>query len=71
MATLHTCNGSFNTFDDPSGRICIPNKTGEVNLNAFNMITRINLTLVLNNESKDTLKYMKYYGTKTEISLDQ
>ena len=42
MATLHTCNGSFNTFDDPSGRICIPNKTGEVNLNAFNMITRIN-----------------------------
>ena len=42
MVNLHRCNGSFNTLDDPSGRIRVPNKTKEVNLNVFNTITRIN-----------------------------
>ena len=27
---------------DPSGKICVPNKTEDVNLNVFNMMTRIN-----------------------------
>ena len=32
---------SCNTLDDPSGKICVPNKT-DVNLSGFRMITRIN-----------------------------
>ena len=42
MSSIDRCNGSFNTFDDPSGRICVPNKTEDINLNVFNMVTRIN-----------------------------
>ena len=36
------CNGSCNTLDDPSHRICVPDKTEDVSLNVFNIITRIN-----------------------------
>ena len=42
MLSLDICNGSCNTIDDLSNRICDPNKTQNVNLNVFNLITRIN-----------------------------
>ena len=42
MVHLDRCNGSYNILNDPSGRIYIPNKTGEVNLWFLNMIARIN-----------------------------
>ena len=42
MVSLDRCNGSFNTLHDLSRIICFPNKTEDVNLNVFNMITRIN-----------------------------
>ena len=42
MVSLDGCNGSCNTLEDPSDRICVSNKTENVNLNVFNMITRIN-----------------------------
>ena len=35
-------NGSCNTFVDPSSGIFFPNKTEDVNLNAFDMIAGIN-----------------------------
>ena len=44
---LDRCNGNCNTLQDPSGRICVPNKTENMNLNVFNMITRINVTKTL------------------------
>ena len=37
--SIDRCNGSCNTFDDLSSRIYVPNKTKDVNLNIFNMIT--------------------------------
>ena len=45
MVNLERCNGSCNSLNDPSGRICVANKTEYINLNVFNMITRINETL--------------------------
>ena len=42
MVNLDRCNGSCSFLDDPSGRICVPNKTDDINLNVFNMITRTN-----------------------------
>ena len=42
IVSLDIRNGSRNTPDDLSSRICIPNKTQDVSLNVFNMITRIN-----------------------------
>ena len=49
MISLDGCNGNCNTLDDPSVRICVSNKTKDLSLNIFDMITRIN-------ESK-TLKF--------------
>ena len=42
IVNLDRCNGSCNFLDDPSGRICVPNKADDINLNVFNMITRTN-----------------------------
>ena len=39
---LDKCMGSCNTINDLSYRICVPNKTGDLKLNVFNMITGIN-----------------------------
>ena len=39
------------TTDDPSCRNCVPDKTENININVFNMITRIN-------ESKTLIKHM-------------
>ena len=33
---------SYNTFNDLSNRVCIPKKTGDLNLSDFNMIAGIN-----------------------------
>ena len=32
----------YNTFNDLSNRVCIPKKTGDLNLSDFNMIAGIN-----------------------------
>ena len=34
--------GGCNTFNDLSNKVCVPNKTENLNLNMFNMITRTN-----------------------------
>ena len=38
---LDKCVGSFNTHDDLSNRVCVPNKTEDLNLNVLNIITGI------------------------------
>ena len=40
MANLGRCNGSCNTFDDPSGRTGVPNKTESTDIILFNMIIK-------------------------------
>ena len=47
VADLDRCNGTCNTLEDPSGKLCVPNKTEDVNLHVFNMITRIKQTKTL------------------------
>ena len=39
---LDRCVGSCNNINDLSNKICIPNKTEDLNLRVFNMITEIN-----------------------------
>ena len=51
IVNLDRCNGSCNTADDPINIICVSNKTEDVNLSVFNMITRIN-------ESKTLTKHI-------------
>ena len=47
---LDRCVGSCNTLHDLSNKVCVPNKTEDLNLSVFSMITEIN-------ESK-TLKHI-------------
>ena len=60
---LDRCVGSYNTLDDLSSKACVPNKTEDLNLNVFNMVTEIN-------ESKKLTKHIsceckcKFYGRK-------
>ena len=45
MNTINDCltiAGYCNTLDYPFDKICVPNKTEDVNLKVFNAITRIN-----------------------------
>ena len=42
MVNLDTCNAF-----DRSSRICVPNKTENINLNVFNIITKINESKIL------------------------
>ena len=39
---LDKCAGSCNTLNDLSNRIYVPNKTEDLNIHVFNMITRKN-----------------------------
>ena len=47
--SLNKCDGNCNTFNDLSDRVCVPNKTDDVDLNVFNMITSINEAKTLKN----------------------
>ena len=41
MVSLDSCNGSFNTLDDQSDRLCVSSKTEDRYLKVFHMITGI------------------------------
>ena len=50
---MSRCNGSSNTVEDPLGRICVPDKMEDVNLQVFNMI-------IETNESTTLTKHVSY-----------
>ena len=47
---LDRCVGSCNTLNDLSNKDCVPNKTEDLNLSVFNMITRINESKISTND---------------------
>ena len=48
---LERCVGSSNSLNDLSNKVCVPDKTEDLNLSVFNMITEIN-------ESKTLAKHI-------------
>ena len=42
LVKLDRCVRGYNTLNDLCNKVCIPNKTEDLNLSVFNMITRIN-----------------------------
>ena len=42
LVKLDRCAGSCNNFNDLSSKVCVPNKTEDLNLSMFNIISRIN-----------------------------
>ena len=67
VVKLDRCVGSCNTLNNLSNKLCIPNKTKDLNLSMFNIITGIN-------ESKTLTKHIsceckcKLDGTKCNSS---
>ena len=55
--------GSCNTLNDLSNKVCIPNKTEDLNLSVFNMITGINESKLLTKHISCECK-CKFDGTK-------
>ena len=47
MVKLDKCVASCNTVNDLSNKVCVPNKTEDLNLSVFNMITGINESRIL------------------------
>ena len=44
---LDRCAGSCNTINELSNKVCVPNKTEDLNLSVFNIITGINQSKTL------------------------
>ena len=63
LVRLNGCVGSCNTINDLSNKAHVPNKTKDLNLNVFNMITGINEPKTLTKHISCKCK-CKYDGTK-------
>ena len=62
MIKLDRCVGSCNILNHLSSKVCVPNKTEDLNLSVLNMITEIN-------ESK-TLTKCIWYECKCKCKFD-
>ena len=58
---LDRCARSFNTLNDLSDRVCVPNEAEDLNLSVFNMITGINKLKILKNHISCKCK-CKFHG---------
>ena len=47
VVNVNSCVGKCNTLDDSSSRVCVPNRTEDLNLHFFNIITGINKSRTL------------------------
>ena len=45
--SVHKCDGSCNTTDDPYARVCVPNKVTNLNVKVFNLMSGVNKTRFL------------------------
>ena len=57
MVDLDRCVGSCNTLNDLSNKVCVPNKTEDLNLSVFNMITGIKESKTLTKHIPCECKY--------------
>ena len=60
---LDRCVGSYHTLTDLSNKLCVPNKTEDLNLGMFNMITGINESKTLTKHVSSKYK-CKFDGRK-------
>ena len=63
---LDRCVESCNTLSDWSNKVCVPNKTEDLNLNVFNLITEINESKTLTKHISSKFK-CKFDGRNCNI----
>ena len=61
LVKLDRCAGSFNNINDLSNKVCVPNKTENLNLSVFNMIAGIDESKTLAKHISCECKF-KFYG---------
>ena len=64
MVNFNKCNGCCNNPDGTSGKIYVPNKTEDISLSVFNMITR-------RNESKMLIKQIFYANVNANLMAEK
>ena len=47
VVKVDRCAGSYNNINDLSNKVCVPNKSDDLNLSIFNMVTGINEPKIL------------------------
>ena len=60
---LNVCIGSCNAFNDLSSKVCVPNKSEDLNLSMLNVITEINVLKTLTKHMSCECKW-KFDGKK-------
>ena len=65
---LGRCIGNCNTLNDLSNKVCVPNKTEDLNLSAVNMITGINEPKTLRKHISCKLKCSKWKKNAIQIN---
>ena len=71
---LDRCVGSFNILDDLSNRVCALNKTEDLNLSVFNMVTGINELKILSKHASCECEFRfngKKYNSNQKWNNDQ
>ena len=63
-------NGSCNTLNDPSNEILAPNKTKDLNLKVFIMITELNESKILTNHISCNLMVENVIQIKSVITIN-
>ena len=66
---LDKCKGSCNTLDDISNKICVSNKTEDLNLKVFNLITGTNESKKLTNIYHTNINVNSMVGNVTQIKI--
>ena len=66
---LDKCKGSCNTLDDISNKICVSNKTEDLNLEVFNLITGTNESKKLTNIYHTNINVNSMVGNVTQIKI--
>ena len=66
---LDRCGGSRNTLNDLSNKVCVPNKTDDVNTHVFNMITGKNKIKNFNKTCECKCKFLEEHAIQIKSGI--
>ena len=66
---LDRCGGSRNTLNDLSNKVCVPNKTDDVNTHVFNMITGKNKIKIFNKTCECKYKFLEEHAIQIKSGI--
>ena len=52
------CSGSYNNINDPYAKLCVPDVVQNINVKAFNLMSRVNKTRHIKNKSENVKNHV-------------